>query len=85
MVGLQITKEQLNQQIGDVTLILKRNYDKCVSINEFLLRTSDFDLVALGFSSNEVSIIKSAFADLAFQKVNAFDSSTFVKQLYGIG
>lgn len=85
MIGLQVTKEQLNSQIGDVTLILKRNYERAVSINDFLLRTSDSDLIALGFTQGEVDTMKTAFADLAYQKVTAFDSSQPVKLLYGLG
>lgn len=71
--------------IGDVTLILKRQYERAVAINEFMLRTSDADLITMGFSQGEVTIIKSAFADLAYQKIQSFDSSSFVKQLYGLG
>lgn len=85
MIGESITQGQLNQAAGTVTLELKRNYDRAVAINEFLLRTSDADLIALGFTQAEVTTIKSAFADLAYQKTQAFDSSTFVKQLYGLG
>lgn len=85
MIGQQITKDQLNQLMGDNTTILHREYIKAVSIKEFFDRTSDATLVALGFVQSEVNIMKSAYADLAFQKTSAFDSSQNVKLLYGTG
>lgn len=71
--------------IGDVALILKRQYERAVAINEFMIRTSEADLITLGFSQGEVTTIKLAFADLAYQKIQSFDSSQHVKQLYGLG
>lgn len=85
MIGIQVTKDQLNTQMGEVALNLKRNYERAVSINDFLLRTVDADLINLGFSQGEVNTMKSAFADLSFQKASAFDSSQPVKLIYGLG
>lgn len=85
MIGKQENKDSLNQQAGSIALRLKKGYDDAVNFNDFLLRTPDADLISLGFIQGEVDILKSAFADLAYQKSQAFDSSTFVKQLYGTG
>lgn len=85
MLGIQVTKLNIMSACGDAALIIKREYEKCVSINEFLIRTPNSDLLALGFTQPEIDVIKSAMADLAFQKSSAFDSSSFVKQLYGMG
>jgi hypothetical protein len=85
VLGILVTRDNLNTAIGDVTLSLKRGYDRAVAIKEFLDRTPDPELIALGFTAGEVASIKSAFADLAFQKTSAFDSSPHVKGLYGMG
>lgn len=85
MVGQQITKEELNRMMGDNTIILHREYVKAVSIHEFFDRTPDSDLINLGFLQSEINTMKSAYADLAFQKTSAFDSSASVKLLYGTG
>lgn len=85
MVGQQVTRSQLDSLVGTVAIELKRRYEDAVSINEFLLRIQASDLIAMGYTQPEVDIIKSAMADLAYGKVNSFDSSTFVKQLYGLG
>lgn len=85
MLGIQVTKDQINAAAGNIALELKRKYDDAVSFNAFLLRTQNSDLISLGFTQPEVDIIKSAYADLAYGKINSFDSSTFIKQLYGTG
>lgn len=85
MIGKQESKNSLNNQAGEIAIVLKRVYDDAVAFNEFLLRTSDADLTAMGFTQPEIDTLKSAFADLAYQKYQAFDSSQHVKKLYGTG
>lgn len=85
MPGIPVSHTQLNDQIGQIALRLKQAFDDAVNINNYLVATPDDDLLALGFTQDEINIIKSAYADLAFSKVNSFDSSNFVKKLYGLG
>lgn len=60
----------------------------------FLLATADADLVALGFSSSEVSTMKSAFTDMEqlhqvflgnATRTPAYDYRTFVKLIWTFG
>lgn len=85
MAGIPVTKTQLDDKVGQTALTLKKAYDDAVDINTYLVATPDADLIALGFTQADVTLIKSAYADLAYQKTTAFDSSTFVKKLWGLG
>jgi hypothetical protein len=85
MAGAAPTAADIHYAAGQISLKLKMFYDDAVSMNNYLLGTSDATLIALGMTQGDVTLIKSAFADLAYQKATAFDSSTFVKQLWGLG
>lgn len=85
MIGLPVSKTQLNDKVGQLALTLKKAFDDAVSINNFLLQTPDATLVSLGFEQTDVTILKTALADLAYMKVTAFDASPSVKQLWGLG
>ena len=85
MAGLSPTSADVQYAAGQIAQNLKKYYTDAVSLNEFLLRTSDADLITLGISQEDITILKTAFADLAYQKIAAFDSSTAVRQLWGLG
>lgn len=85
MAGLNPTAIDIQYACGHVALNLKKFYQDAVSLNDYLVATPDATLIALGISQADVTLLKSAYADLAFQKTSAFDSSTFVKQLVGLG
>lgn len=85
MAGLSPSAADVQYAAGQCALKLKQSYEDAVSINAYLLATSDADLVALGIPQTDVTTLKSAFADLAFQKVASFDSSQPVKRLVGLG
>ena len=85
MAGLSPTADDIQFACGRTALNLKRFYEDAVSINAYLLSKTDAELIALGISQADVTVLKSAYADLAFQKANAFDSSAFVKKLVGLG
>jgi len=85
MAGTSPTAADIQYAAGQVALNLKKAFADAVSLNEFFLRSADADLVALGLTQTDVTLLKTAFADLAYMKASAFDSSTFVKQLWGLG
>lgn len=85
MIGVQVRKDDISYICGVVSLNLKVNYDMAVSIKEFLDRIGPQGLLDMGFEQSEVDVITSAMNDLAYQKIAAFDSSQFVKRLYGMG
>jgi hypothetical protein len=85
MAGLNPTATEIQAQAGGIALTLKIYFDKAVSLNQFLLTKTTEELVALGIPEADVALIKTAYADLAYMKWAAFDSSTFVKRLWGMG
>ncbi len=85
MAGISPSAADIQYAAGHTALKLKLAYEDAVSINDFLLATSDADLVTLGISQADVTVLKSAFADLAYQKGASFDSSQPVKRLVGLG
>ncbi len=85
MVGIQVSKTQINATAGEIAAKLKAQFDDAVALNEFFLRTANADLLELGFTQAEIDVLKSALADLAYMKGTSFDASAFVKQLYGMG
>jgi hypothetical protein len=85
MAGANPSAADIQFAAGKITLALKLNYDDAVAFNGFLLRHTDAELVALGIPEADVAILKSAFADLAYQRDTAFNSSNPVKLLWGLG
>lgn len=85
MAGISPTAADIQYAAGQTALEIKQGYEDAMSINAYLLVTSDADLVALGITQADVTLLKAAYADLAYQKATAFDSSTSVKSLVGLG
>ena len=85
MAGQIVTSADIHAAAGRVCLNLKVMFAQAVDINEFLIARTDQELINLGMTQADVTLIKSAFADLAYMKAQAFDSSPFVKQLWGLG
>jgi hypothetical protein len=85
MAGQLVTASDIHQAAGRVALNLKVMFQQAVDLNEFLIAHTEQELVALGMTAPDVALVKSALADLAYMKATAFDSSSFVKQLWGLG
>lgn len=85
MAGQIVTKEDIHEAAGRVTLNLKVMFQQAVDVNAYLLAHTDQQLIDLGMTQPDITLIKTAFADLAYMKSSAFDSSVFVKQLWGLG
>lgn len=90
MAGLVVTGIQLNQLCGNIALNLKHNFTTAVDINNWLLAHpvvggNDPLVTTYGLTQPDADTIRSALADLAFMKTSAFDSSSPVKQLWGLG
>ena len=65
MAGFSKTKDDINNRAGQLSVGLRNTFTEIDRFKTFLDATPDADLVALGFTSTEVAIIKSAFGDLA--------------------
>jgi hypothetical protein len=93
-VGLDITKREVDTRAGDIARAFQRAFDDVATMQGFLLRTVDSDLIALGYTADDVATLKTAYTDLAqFGGIwagrdplpAAKDFRTFVSRLWGVG
>src|SRR5262245_57938368 len=89
-----LTKQTIDQTIGDAAQQLNIAFDNVASTKVFLDVALDPDLIALGYTAEDVATIRSAFADLdqlyrvyhGLVAVSpAKDFTVFAKRLYGTG
>jgi hypothetical protein len=93
-VGLAVTKAEVDARAGDLARQFQRSFGDVVTMQQFLLATADADLVALGYTPEEVASLKTAYTDL-MQLANiwtgaqalpaAKDFRIFVSRLWGVG
>ena len=93
-VGLPATKQELDTRSGDIARQFQRSFGDVATLQQYLLATSEADLVALGYTSGEVASLKTAFTDLMqladiwtghAPLPEAKDFRTFVSRLWGVG
>lgn len=93
-VGLPVTKNEIDTRAGDIARAFQKQFEDVATMQSYLLATPDADLVALGFTSDEVAALKTAFTDLAQlgqiwigaeALPTAKDFRTFVRRLWGVG
>ena len=93
-VGLPATKNEVDTRSGDIARSFQRAFKDMATLQSYLEQTPTADLVALGYTDQEVAVLKTAFADLT-QLGNIWvgsealpapkDFRTFVRQLWGVG
>jgi len=79
--------------LGLVPLTIKEWYERAVGLNQWLLNNPPTGTPAVdpltqapfSYTADQAVVIRAAYADLAYQKANGFDSSTNVKELVGLG
>ena len=93
-VGLNPSKGEIDQQSGVIARDLDSATSRCLDFKNYLDGKADEDLVALGYTPEEVGILKSAFTDAAkvaaiFRGITSeatlYDYRTFLKQIWGFG
>jgi len=93
-VGLAVTKGEIDARSGDIARAFQKNFEDVATLQTYLEATPNADLIALGYSDQEVATLKTAFADLAqFGRIwiggealpAPKDFRTFVRQLWGVG
>jgi hypothetical protein len=94
MAGISISREEINNVVGNLSLDIKEALDRAVALHEYLAGKTTEDLTSLGFAETDVATIKSAMADAAQLAdvyygrapiATAKDFRVFMKRLYGIG
>jgi hypothetical protein len=93
-VGLAVTKQEIDARSGDTARLFQKGFEDVLTMQSFLEGTPDADLVALGYTADEVASLKTAFNDLSqlgriFTGAEALaapkDFRTFVRRLWGVG
>jgi hypothetical protein len=93
-VGILVTKGEIDTRMGQVSRDLQSTFAETAILKAFFDSHVDADLVALGYTTGEVAVLKSAIADLnqlyqitiGLQTLGvAKDFTTFLRQLWGVG
>lgn len=93
-VGLPVTKNEIDTRAGDIARAFQRNFEDVGTMQAYLAQTPDPDLVALGYTPDEIASLKTAYVDLEqLAKIWAGaealpapkDFRTFVRRLWGVG
>ena len=93
-VGLAITKNEIDARSGDTARGFQKLFGDVLTMKSYLDQTPNADLEALGYTAQEVAVLKTAFADL-FQLTEIWtgnsnlsqpkDFRQFVRQIWGVG
>jgi hypothetical protein len=93
-VGLPVSKDEINTRAGDTARAFQRAFVDAATMQLYLVATTEQQLIDLGFTANEVAVLKTAYNDLEFlgqiwtgtATLPALkDFRTFVRQLWGVG
>lgn len=93
-VGLPVSKLEIDTRAGDTSRAFQRAFEDVVTMKGYLDATTEADLIAFGYTAQEVAVLKTAFADLMqLQTIwhgvanlpAAKDFTQFVRQLWGVG
>jgi hypothetical protein len=93
-VGLPVTKSEIDSRAGDIARRFQQSFEDVLTMQMYLVATVNADLIALGYTDQEVAVLKTAFADLEqlgriWSGSEALpapkDFRTFVRQIWGVG
>lgn len=94
-VGLPVTKQELDQRSGDIARTFQRLAGDVTTLKGYLDATAEQVLLDLGYSGNDVAVMKSGITDLEQLCVKIGygqeglaapkDFTVFLRQLWGVG
>ena len=93
-VGLAVTKQEIDARAGDLGRTFQKAFEDVGTLKGYLDATPNPDLVALGYTDQEVATLKTAVTDLGELATIWLgqaalpapkDFRTFVRQLWGVG
>jgi len=93
-VGLPVTKTEVDTRSGDTAREFQRAFENVATMQMFLVAQTEQDLIALGYTADEVATLKTAYNDLEFLgQIWAGtailpapkDFRVFVRRLWGVG
>lgn len=95
MVGLPVTKSEIDARAGDIARGFQKLAGDAATLKGYLDGATEQTLIDLGYTSNDVAILKAATNDLDQLLIRigygkealptAKDFTTFVRQLWGVG
>lgn len=94
-VGLPVTKQELDQRSGDIARTFQRLAGDVTTLKGYLDATTEPILIELGYTANDVAVLKTAITDLEQLCVKIGygqeglaapkDFTVFLRQLWGVG
>lgn len=94
-VGLPVTKSEIDSRSGDIARAFQRMAGDTTTLKNYLDSATEEVLVELGYTSNEVAVLKTAITDLEQLLVKIGygeeglaapkDFTVFLRQLWGVG
>lgn len=91
-VGYTVTKSDLDARAGGLAVAVRSEFEQIANLKIWLDAQADLVLTGMGYTVGEVSILRSAVADLAKlgdvyrgtqTQTPVYDFRTFAKQLTG--
>lgn len=93
-VGLTVTKGEIDSRAGDIARAFQQQFENVATMQGYLTATPEADLIALGYTADDVATLKTAWNDLAQLAriwagaeplAAAKDFRVFVSRLWGVG
>jgi hypothetical protein len=93
-VGLTVSKGEIDSRAGDIARRFQQGFEDVLTMKLYLDGTTEQALIDLGYTANEVAVLKTAWADLAqlgeiwvgaAALATPKDFRVFVKQIWGVG
>jgi hypothetical protein len=94
-VGLPVTKQEIDSRSGDIARSFQRMAGDTATLKGYLDATTEDILIELGYTSNEVAVLKTAITDLEQLLIKIGygnealatpkDFTAFLRQLWGVG
>jgi hypothetical protein len=92
-VGYAADKGSIDSRAGNLAQVLRDNFTNIQSFQKWLLATPDANFTALGYTTQEIATLKSAYVDLnklatiylgTATQATAYDFTQFAKLLVGV-
>lgn len=92
-VGIAVSKGSIDAQSGSLAQGIAQWAESATSLQGYLVAAPDADLEALGYTPEDVALLKSAATDMAklaqvfygaVEQTPAYDFRTFTKRLAGL-
>ena len=94
-VGLAVTKQEIDQRAGSLALTFQRLAGDTATLKGYLDGATEQALVDLGYTSNDVAVLKTSVTDLEQLLIRIGygkealpapkDFTVFLRQLWGVG